>query len=61
MIYKFGLHSQARKRLKRKTDNLPRRSGEHERDFKRMFKIDHIELMLFSVIDPKYITDAETV
>ena len=26
---------------------------------KRMFKIDHIELMLFSVIDPKYITDAE--
>jgi hypothetical protein len=48
MIYKFG-----------KTDNLPRRSGEHERDFKKMFKIDHIELMLFSVIDPKYITDAE--
>jgi hypothetical protein len=48
MVYKFG-----------KTDNLPRRSGEHERDFKKMFKIDHIELMLFSVIDPKYITDAE--
>ena len=48
MLYKFG-----------KTDDLPRRSGEHERDFKRMFKIDHIELMLFSVIDPKYITEAE--
>ena len=48
LLYKFG-----------KTDDLPRRSGEHERDFKRMFKIDHIELMLFSVIDPKYITDAE--
>ena len=26
---------------------------------KRMFKLNHIELMLFSVIDPKYITDAE--
>jgi predicted GIY-YIG superfamily endonuclease len=48
MLYKFG-----------KTDDLPRRSGEHERDFKKMFKINHIELMLFSVIDPKYITDAE--
>ena len=49
LLYKFGT-----------TDDLPRRSGEHERDFKRMFKLDHIELMLFSVIDPKYIFDAET-
>ena len=49
LLYKFG-----------NTDDLPRRSGEHERDFKRIFKIDHIELMLFSVIDPKYIFDAET-
>ena len=49
LLYKFGT-----------TDDLPRRSGEHERDFRRMFKLDHIELMLFSVIDPKYIFDAET-
>ena len=47
MLYKFG-----------KTDDLPRRSSEHERDFKKMNKINHIELMLFSVIDPKYITEA---
>jgi hypothetical protein len=49
LLYKFG-----------NTDDLPRRSAEHERDFKRIFKIDHIELMIFSVIDPKYIFDAET-
>lgn len=49
LLYKFGY-----------TDDLPRRSGEHERDFKKIFKVDHIELMIFSVIDPKYISDAET-
>jgi hypothetical protein len=49
LLYKFG-----------NTDDLPRRSGEHERDFKKIFKINHIELMLFSVIDPKYIFDAES-
>jgi len=49
LLYKFG-----------NTDDLPRRSGEHERNYKKIFKIDHIELMLFSVIDPKYIVDAET-
>ena len=27
---------------------------------KKLFKVDHIELMIFSVIDPKYIFDAET-
>ena len=48
LLYKFG-----------QTDDLPRRAGEHERTFKKLFKIDHIELMLFSVIDPKYIVDAE--
>lgn len=48
LLYKFG-----------NTDDLPRRSGEHERNFKKSFKIDHIELMTFSVIDPKYIVDAE--
>ena len=41
------------------SDDLPRRSGEHERNFKKSFKIDHIKLMTFSVIDPKYIVDAE--
>jgi hypothetical protein len=49
LLYKFG-----------NTDDLPRRSAEHERNFKRIFKVDHIELMVFSVIDPKYIFDAET-
>lgn len=48
LLYKFG-----------QTDDLPRRAGEHERMFKKLFKIDHIELMVFSVIDPKYIVDAE--
>jgi len=48
LLYKFG-----------NTDDLPRRSKEHERHYKKQFNIDHIELMLFSVIDPKYIVDAE--
>jgi hypothetical protein len=41
------------------TDDLPRRSSEHERTFKKLFSIDHIELICYSVIDPKYISDAE--
>jgi hypothetical protein len=41
------------------TDDLPRRSSEHERAFKKLFGIDHIELICYSVIDPKYISDAE--
>jgi len=49
ILYKFG-----------NTDDLPRRSSEHDRNYKKQFKLDHIELMLFSVIDPKYIVDAET-
>jgi hypothetical protein len=49
LLYKFG-----------NTDDLPRRSGEHERTFKKMFKINHIELMLFSVIDPKCLFEAES-
>ena len=42
------------------TDDLPRRSEEHERNYRKIFKVDHIELMIFSVIDPKYMSDAET-
>ena len=42
------------------TDDLPRRSAEHERNYRKIFNIDHIELICFSVIDPKYTTDAET-
>ena len=49
LLYKFG-----------NTDDLSRRSGEHERTYKKIFKIDHIELMIFSVIDPKYIFEAES-
>ena len=41
------------------TDDLSRRSSEHERAFKKLFSIDHIELICYSVIDPKYISDAE--
>jgi len=42
------------------TDDLPRRSTEHERNYRKLFNIEHIELICFSVIDPKYTADAET-
>ena len=48
LLYKYGY-----------TDDLPRRSSEHNRNFKKIFKTN-IELMIYSIIDPKYVSDAET-
>jgi hypothetical protein len=41
------------------TDDISRRTSEHERNFKKQYNVD-ITLLLYSIIDPQYIFDAET-
>ena len=40
------------------TEDISRRSSEHQRNFKKQFNVE-IRLLLYSIIDPKYIFDAE--
>jgi hypothetical protein len=48
MLYKYGC-----------TDDLPRRAQEHNKTYHEEFGVD-ISLSLFSIVDPKYIFDAES-
>ena len=41
------------------TDDISRRTNEHERNYKKQFNTD-ISLLMYSIIDPKFIFDAET-
>ena len=41
------------------TDDISRRTNEHERYYKKLYNID-ISLLMYSIIDPKYIFDAES-
>ena len=41
------------------TDDLPRRNEEHSKTYKKEFNQD-IELFCFSIIEPKWLSDAET-
>ena len=40
------------------TEDISRRTSEHERNFKKQYQTD-ISLLIYSIIDPKYIFDAE--
>jgi hypothetical protein len=42
------------------TDDLPRRSGENRKIFKKEFDDAEVELLCFSIIDARYIFEAET-
>ena len=41
------------------TDDISRRTNEHERNYRKQYNVD-ISLLMYSIIDPKYIFDAET-
>jgi hypothetical protein len=42
------------------TDDISRRTTEHNRTYKKLYNLDNdIELLLYSIIDPQYIFDAE--
>jgi len=45
--------------VKKEWDDLPRRSAEHHKNFNKEFKTE-IELVYFSIIEAKYIFNAET-
>lgn len=42
------------------TDDLPRRIREHTKYFQEQKKVGYVRLLCFSIIDPKFISDAES-